>query len=90
MKRLFYSTLILLLFSILADAQTVIKMKKESGVYHIPCKVNDIPLKMIFDTGASNMCISAAEALVMMRSGSVTEDDIIGDTRYQTASGEIE
>ena len=40
-----------------------IDMKKMyGGTYEIPCSVNGLPLKMIFDTGASDVPISSVEA----------------------------
>jgi hypothetical protein len=35
--------------------KTKISMNKEGGVYVVPCKVNGLPLKFIFDTGASDV-----------------------------------
>ena len=34
--------------------QTVIYMEKEGGVYSVPCKVNGLDLRFIFDTGVSS------------------------------------
>lgn len=45
--------LTVLLFIVCVQAQTTIKMEKEGGVYTIPCTVNGIKLKFIFDTGRS-------------------------------------
>jgi aspartyl protease family protein len=46
-------------------------------------------LKFIFDTGASNICISAAEAAVMAKQGKITENDVIGQQQFQDATGGI-
>lgn len=67
----------------------VIKMHKKEGVYWIESKVNDIPMRFIFDTGATNVCISKTEALLMIKNGSLTEDDIIGVSESQIADGSI-
>ena len=64
-------------------------MQKKDGVYWIDSKVNDIPMKFIFDTGATNVCISRTEALLMIKNGSLTEDDMIGLSTSQIADGSI-
>ena len=68
---------------------TVPMRKLSSGVYEIPCKVNNLPLKFIFDTGASDISISSLEATFMLKNGYLNKYDILGRQNYQTASGEI-
>ena len=70
-------------------AQDIVKMEKSSGVYFIPCKVNGLPLKFIFDTGASDVSISLTEALFMLKNGYLKESDIRGTVYYSIANGEI-
>ena len=45
-------------------AQVTIQMQEENGVYKIPCEVNGLRMNFIFDTGASNVCISLREAIL--------------------------
>jgi clan AA aspartic protease (TIGR02281 family) len=71
-------------------AQTKIIMQKEGGVYTVPCKVNGLQLKFIFDTGASNVTISLTEALFMIKHGYLSKDDIYGSSYAQLANGEYE
>ena len=66
-----------------------VKMEKAGGVYLVPIKVNGLDLKFIFDTGASSICLSSAEALVMFRQGQITQDDIVGQQQFQDATGGI-
>ena len=67
-----------------------IQMKKMySGVYEVACAINDLPLKFIFDTGASSVSISSVEASFMLKNGYLTEDDIKGKQYFSTATGEI-
>lgn len=67
-----------------------IEMKKMySGTYEIPCQVNGLPLKMIFDTGASDVTISSVEANFMFKNGYLNENDVKGKKHYMTASGDI-
>lgn len=66
-----------------------IKMNKNGGVYEIPCTVNGVKMNFIFDTGASDVCISLTEALFLYKNGYLEEADL-GDTSYsQVADGSI-
>lgn len=68
---------------------TKIRMVKENGVYYVPIEVNGLNLRFIFDTGASSISISSAEAVVMYRQGLITDDDILGASQMQDATGGI-
>ena len=70
-------------------AQTAIKMEEFGGVYKIPCKVNGLALKFIFDSGASDVSISLTEALFMLKNEYLSENDIVGTDYHQNANGEI-
>ena len=71
------------------EAQLIIKMEKIEGVYQIPCKINGLPLKFIFDTGASEVTISLSEAIFMLKNGYLYESDIKGKEYYSIANGDI-
>lgn len=66
-----------------------IKMERESGVLVVPVMVNDVPMKFVFDTGASNITISQTEAQFLAKQGKLTQEDVIGTERYQIADGSI-
>lgn len=68
---------------------TKVRMEANGGVYLVPINVNGLDLKFIFDTGASSICISSAEATVMVRQGKITEDDILGQQQFQDATGRV-
>ena len=69
---------------------TEVQMKKMySGVYEVPCTINGLELKFIFDTGASDVTISSVEASFMLKNGYLTKDDIRGKEYFSTATGEI-
>jgi clan AA aspartic protease (TIGR02281 family) len=70
-------------------AQDIVKLEKSGGVYLIPCKVNGLPLKFIYDTGASEVSISLTEALFMLKNGYLKESDIKGTVYYSIANGDI-
>lgn len=61
----------------------------ESGVTKVRCKINDLPLHFVFDTGASDVTISTVEATFMLKNGYLSEKDITGKQSYMTADGNI-
>lgn len=69
--------------------QTVVNMEKEGGIFKVPCTVNGIPMKFIFDTGASQVSISLSEAIFMYKNGSLTDNEILGNMSFQDATGKI-
>lgn len=69
---------------------SVVQMRKlRSGVYEIPCTINGLQLKFIFDTGASDVSISSVEAAFMLKNSYLKDKDIVGKAYYSTATGEI-
>ncbi|MCF6296235.1 MAG: retroviral-like aspartic protease family protein, partial [Flavobacteriaceae bacterium] len=87
MKHLF---LFLLLFPTIVLGQKIIEMEERNGIFLIPCKVNGIPMKFIFDTGASDVSISITEAVFLIKQGLITENDIVGETQFTIANGNVE
>jgi len=68
---------------------SVVKMRKVDGVYHIPCKINGTEMEFIFDTGASDITMSLTEALFLHKQGKLADEDVIGTEQYQIADGSI-
>ena len=67
-----------------------IRMKKmPGGTYEVPCTINGLPLKFIFDTGASDVTLSSVEANFMLKNDYLSEKDFKGSRRYLTADGSI-
>ena len=62
---------------------------KEDGVCKVKCKINDLPLHFVFDTGASDVTLSMVEATFMMKNGYLTGSDVIGSKRYMDANGDV-
>lgn len=73
----------------MGSGPTEVEMVKENGVYVVPVTINGHPMRFILDTGASLISISATEAGYMFKQGTITEDDIIGNSRFQDANGDI-
>jgi clan AA aspartic protease (TIGR02281 family) len=68
---------------------TIPMKSKGSGTYEVSCKVNDLKLNFIFDTGASDISISQTEALFMLKNDYLSEADIKGKEKYIDANGDI-
>lgn len=67
-----------------------VRMKKMAGgTYEVPCKINGLPLKFIFDTGASDVTISSVEASFMLKNDYLSDKDFKGSRKYITADGNI-
>lgn len=79
-----------LLIPCICTGQVVVPMEKQvDGTFLIPCTVNGVPMKFIFDTGASVVNISLTEALFLIKNGFIQESDIKGTSHAQIANGEI-
>ncbi|MDF0718592.1 retropepsin-like aspartic protease [Kaistella sp. PBT33-4] len=72
-----------------APQENVVQMERENGVNFVWIELNGIPLRFIFDTGASSIFISPAEALVLVKQGTLNEEDLIGEEQYQDATGDV-
>ena len=70
-------------------SQVEINLEKVNGTYKVPCKVNGIPMKFVFDTGASNVSISLTEANFLLKQNLLDSIDIISSEKYQIADGKI-
>lgn len=71
------------------EPSNILYMEQENGVKYVWIEVNGIKLRFIFDTGASNICISSSEASVLYRQGTLSEEDFIGLENFQDATGRI-
>ena len=87
--RKFFLLINLFLFASDSFSQVIIKMRKEGGVSTLPCKVNGLNLRFIFDTGASDVSISMTEASFMLKNDYLSKDDILGKSNYIDANGDI-
>lgn len=88
-KNVILSFLLLLLANP-SFSQVVVQMQRQQGgTYLIPGKVNGLDLNFIFDTGASNVCISATEAIFMLKNGYLKDTDVKGVSYSQIANGDI-
>lgn len=72
-----------------SEEKNIIKMENENGVKYVWVEINDLKLRFIFDTGASSICISPAEATVLYRQGTLQKEDILDVEYFQDATGKI-
>lgn len=88
MKKIILFLFVLIPYTVIGEV--IVPMERqENGLYLIPCTVNGVPMKFIFDTGASSVNISMAEALFLLKNGYIQESDIKGTSHAQIANGEI-
>lgn len=59
------------------------------GITEVRCSINDLPLKFIFDTGASIVSLSMVEANFMMKNGYLKRSDVVGSGNFFDANGDI-
>lgn len=71
------------------NAEVRIHMEKENGVYKVPCIVNGLKMKFIFDTGAAKVCISSSYAEMMLENGYLDKSDIKGTSKSTIADGSV-
>ena len=64
-------------------------MENNNGVKYVWIEINGLKLKFIFDTGASSICISSAEATVLYRQGTLLKEDILDTQYFQDATGKV-
>ena len=87
MKKLIAFFTVLFTAFVLADAQTTIIMEEDGGVYKIPCLVNGAKMKLVFDTGASKVCLSEAMAEYLLDNDYLSSDDFVGTGKSSVADG---
>lgn len=73
----------------LVSERFAVPLESEGGVNTIPVEVNGVTMNFIFDTGASDITISSVEAAFLIKQGSISSEDVIGEQIYQTADGSI-
>lgn len=86
----------LLIFLIVAVAVStvaddhIVKMKRKSGVYYIPCVINGVKKDFIFDTGAAKTSLSQEFANELLAKRALTHNDFKGTTQTRNANGVVD
>lgn len=68
----------------------VVKMKRKSGVYALPCEVNGVKRDFIFDTGAANTSLSQEFVNELLRKKALLQTDFTGAIQTRNASGKVD
>ena len=89
MKKRIVFILFLFVSHMICLGQTTIHMERDGGVYKVPCTVNGLKLKLIFDTGASSVSISSTVANMMLENGYLSKNDIKDTGQSIIADGQI-
>ena len=71
------------------EVTTEVPFTKENGICNVKCKINDLPLYFVFDTGASTVSLSMVEATFMMKNGYLDKKDVVGSQYFQDANGNV-
>jgi hypothetical protein len=65
-----------------------INLVRVSGVYKIPVRINDVlNLNFTVDSGASDVTIPADVVLTLVRTGTISDNDFVGEQTYVLADG---
>lgn len=88
MKRIIF-LIISLTMCLLSYSHVTINMEMDGGVYKVPCVVNGLRMKFIFDTGAATVCISESMAKYMLENDYLKRNDILGAGQSSVADGRI-
>ena len=89
MKRFFLLFCISLFWLTEMFGQIQIEMEISGGIYKIPCLVNGAKMKMVFDTGASSVCLSQSIAEYLLENEYLSECDFVGAGKSVVADGTI-
>ena len=68
----------------------IVKMKRKSGVYYIPCVINGVKKDFIFDTGAAKTSLSQEFANELLARQALTRNDFKGTTQTRNANGVVD
>ena len=75
--------------SLIGYSQVTITMEESGGVYKVPCTVNGLKMKFVFDTGASVVSLSQSMASFMIDNGYLSESDYLGKGQTHIADGSM-
>lgn len=90
MKNLFLGVLVFIsLTAFNSFGQTKVTMEQDGGVYKVVCKINGVPMKFIFDTGASTVSLSKVEAAFLLKGGHINKKNFKGNANFVDANGNV-
>lgn len=87
MLKKIFSLLFTIFIPLYLLADVIIPMTMKNGVYYIHCKINGYTQEFVFDTGASNVCISRSLADQLIQKGILMQSDKAGIGSSHVADG---
>lgn len=67
-----------------------IPLTNSGGIYMVPVLLNGfLPLPFVLDSGAADVSLPADVARTLFRTGTIEDDDYIGEARYQLGDGSV-
>ena len=67
-----------------------VQLVKEVGIYTVPVLINDVlMLHFVVDSGAADVTIPADVVMTLIRTGTIKDNDFIGNQKYQLADGSV-
>ncbi len=67
---------------------TQVQMNLDGGVYVVPVRFNEaITLNAVVDSGATDVSVPADVVMTLVRTGTITDDDFLGEQTYRLADG---
>ncbi len=67
-----------------------IPIEIDGGTFIVPVTINgQLTLKFMIDSGATDVAVPADVVLALIRTGSITKDDFLGQQQYQLADGSV-
>jgi clan AA aspartic protease (TIGR02281 family) len=71
-----------------AAGSHVVNMKSAGGTYVVPVTINEaITLGFVVDSGASDVSVPADVVLTLIRAGTITNSEFLGNKTYELADG---
>jgi clan AA aspartic protease (TIGR02281 family) len=64
-------------------------ISNKSGTYEVDCKINNLPLRFCFDTGAFDISISQTEVEFMLKNKYLNKSEIRGSQSFTDATGKV-
>jgi aspartyl protease family protein len=72
------------------EKREIIPLEQDGNMRFIIVEVNGMKLKFLLDTGASDILISIAEAIFLLKQGLIKEEDILEESKeYKIADGSL-
>jgi gag-polyprotein putative aspartyl protease len=71
-----------------ALSQTIVPMISDGGTFRVPVTINDeLTLKFVIDSGAADVSVPADVVMTLVRTGTITDTDFLGNQTYKLADG---